>query len=90
MKLNFKKLNDFGPTIYNEMVNAKGQKVLFVEHPTHGDEYPVIVMFPDLELAFCSDFFETDDMMGETESYQPWVNENNELMYGYYSDNLIK
>lgn len=83
MKLNFKKLNDFGPTIYDEMVNAKGQKVLFVEHPTHGDEYPVIVMFPDLELAFCSDFFETDDMMADHKEYQPWVNENNELICGY-------
>ena len=61
--LNYEKLMALKPTEYDQMVNALGQIVTFVEHPIDGDEYPVIAVFKDLKMAFVTDFFETDDMM---------------------------
>lgn len=62
---------DFNPTIYTEFVNSQGKKVQLCEHPIHGDEYPVIVLFPDEQLAFLSDFFDTEDMTAEHGEYEP-------------------
>lgn len=59
------------PTVYGQIVNALGQTVTFVEHPIEGDEYPVIAVFKDLEMAFATDFFETDDMMASHGEYTP-------------------
>ena len=61
----------YEPTIYTEFVNSQGKKVQLCEHPTRGDEYPVLVVFPDEQLAFVSDFWETDDMVAEHGEYEP-------------------
>ncbi len=59
------------PTVYGQIVNALGQIVTFVEHPIQGDEHQVIAVFKDLEMAFATDFFETDDMMASHGEYTP-------------------
>ena len=82
MKLNYLKLMDGNPTVYDKMTNSVGQEIEFVEHPYKGDEYPVIVVCHEKALAFCSDFWELDDMMGESGSYEPIINEQNEIQYG--------
>lgn len=71
MALNYKKLMEHNPTIYDEMVNSLGQKITFVEHPLKGDEYPVIIVCHELELADSTDFMETGDMMAEHREYEP-------------------
>jgi len=53
-----------------EKVNSIGQQFQVLEHPTKGDEAPVIVMFPRHEVAFDSDFFEADDLIAG-EDYEP-------------------
>lgn len=82
-KLNYEKLNNFNPTVYGEMVNSKGQKIVFVEHPNKGDEYFVIAMCHELKLAAATDFFELDDMMANHKEYEPFFNDVGELQYGY-------
>ena len=70
-RLNFTKLMALNPTVYKETINSLGQKVLFVEHPILGDETEVICVFPDLKLAYYSDFFELgeiDELGGEYEA----------------------
>ena len=61
-KLNFNRLMLSEPTELGSMVNSKGQLVKFYEHPTKGDEAPIIVSFDNLGFAFHSDFFDTADM----------------------------
>jgi len=41
--------------------NQLRQRVDYVEHPIHGDEYPVIAMFPDQGVAFNTTFFDCGD-----------------------------
>ena len=76
-KLNFKKLMESDPFIYHEFTNVKGQKILLVEHPYQGDEYPVIIIFPVFEKAFCSEFYDCDDLIGYDGyiDYQPIYDE---------------
>ena len=69
-KLKFKKIEELNPHVYDKIINKTGQKVEFWEHPTLGDDYPVIVAFPELELAFNSEFMETSDMTGG-DDYEP-------------------
>lgn len=69
--LNYEKLMALKPTEYGQIVNALGQIVTFVEHPIAGDEYPVITVFKDLEMAFATDFYDTDDMMASHGEYTP-------------------
>jgi hypothetical protein len=69
------------PTIYTEFVNQSGQKVQLAEHPAYGDESFVIAMFPELEMAFDTDFFDTDDMTADDHEYEPYVH-NSTLHYG--------
>jgi hypothetical protein len=80
--MNYQKLMSWNPTVYDEMINSKGQKITFVEHPTRGDEYPVIVVCHELEFAATTDFFETDDMMASHGEYEPWFNDGGELEIG--------
>ena len=80
--MNYKKLMSFNPTEYGLMINSQGQKIVFVEHPTKGDEYPVIAVCHELELAGATDFFELDDMMAEHGEYEPWFDESGELIIG--------
>jgi hypothetical protein len=86
-KLNFKKLQEHEPTIYHEMINSQGKKVLFVEHPIVGDEYPVILIFPDYGVAFDSEFFDLDDMLADHGDYEPLLivdeEEKYQCVFGY-------
>ena len=42
--MNYEKLMSYNPSEYGSMVNSLGQKIIFVEHPIRGDEYPVIAV----------------------------------------------
>lgn len=76
-KLNFDKLMAFEPTVYTEFLNSQGKKVQLCEHPTKGDEAPVLVVFPDEKLAFESDFWDTEDMTAEHGEYEPVLDGTN-------------
>ena len=80
--MNYEKLMSHNPTMYGEMTNSKGQQIVFVEHPTRGDEYPVIAVCHELKRAAATDFFDLDDMMAGHGEYEPWFNENGELEIG--------
>ena len=80
--MNYEKLMSYEPTEYDSMTNSRGQKIIFVEHPTRGDEYPVIAVCHELKRAASTDFFELDDMMADHGGYEPWFNENGELEIG--------
>jgi hypothetical protein len=80
--MNYKKLMSHNPTEYGSMINSQGQKIVFVEHPIKGDEYPVIAVCHELELAGATDFFELDDMTAEHGEYEPWFDESGELEIG--------
>jgi hypothetical protein len=69
--LNYEKLMNDEPTVYDTMVNTLGQRIEFVEHPLRGDEYPVICVCHELKLASASTFYETDDMMSDHGEYEP-------------------
>ena len=69
--LNYQKLMAHNPTEYGQMTNSFGQLITFVEHPIHGDEYPVICVCHALELASASTFYELDDMMADHKEYEP-------------------
>ncbi len=81
-KLNYEKLMSHNPTVYGEMVNSKGQIIVFVEHPTRGDEYFVIAVCHELKLAAATEFFELDDMMEDHKEYEPFFDGVGELQYG--------
>jgi hypothetical protein len=69
--LNYTKLIANNPTKYGEMVNSYGQKIEFVEHPTRGDEHPVIAICHELQLAATTTFYELDDMTADHKEYEP-------------------
>jgi hypothetical protein len=80
----FKRLLDEKALMLESMANEMQQRVEFYEHPTMGDMAPVIVCFPDYELAFESDFYDLDDMMSDrTYEYRPFLNGESLMMYGY-------
>lgn len=60
-KLSFGKLMAFNPTLLDTMINQIGQRVNFYEHPTKGDEYTVLGVFPDFNIAFDTDHWDTSD-----------------------------
>lgn len=68
--VNFEKLMAKEPYMLDEMTNTQGLRIEFYEHPSLGDEAPVLVVFPAEKLAFSSDFYETDDMMTNGD-YEP-------------------
>lgn len=68
---NYHKLMAQDPTEYDRMVNSIGQEIVFYEHPFKGDEFPVIIVSHDLQLADSTDFMETDDMMASHKEYEP-------------------
>lgn len=76
-KLNYTRLTALNPFIFEDFTNSIGQRVQLVEHPIHGDEYEVIVLFPEYSVAFNSTFFECDDMMASHGEYQPWFDGTN-------------
>ena len=59
------------PTEYDRMTNSLNQVIRLVEHPTLGDEAPVMCMCDELKLAAYSDFYETGDMMADHKEYEP-------------------
>ena len=71
MELNYEKLMNNEPTVYEKMVNSLGQKITFVEHPFKGDSVQVICICHELKLASYSDFFELDDMLASHKEYEP-------------------
>lgn len=79
--MNYKKLMEHNPTEYDRMINSKGQEIVFYEHPLQGDEFPVIIVCHELELADYTDFMETTDMMAEHKEYEPSF-VNGELQIG--------
>lgn len=83
LKLKFDKIMEFNPSIYDEFINSQGKKIIFCEHPFYGDEYPVLVVFPDDKVAFVSDFFETIDMMAEHKEYEPVLIDGGICIYGF-------
>jgi hypothetical protein len=85
--MNYENLMAQDPTEYDRMTNSKKQLVIFYEHPTKGDEWPVIVAFPDYKAAFTSNFYDTDDMRASHREYEPILNGEEypfELEYGAF------
>ena len=80
--MNYQKLISLNPTVYGTMINSQKQEITFVEHPTRGDEYPVIAVCHELKLAAATDFFELDDMTAEHGEYEPWFDKDGELVIG--------
>jgi hypothetical protein len=69
--MNYKKLMANEPTEYNRMTNSLGQEIVFYEHPFKGDEFPVIIVCHELQLADYTDFMEDDDMIASHKEYEP-------------------
>ena len=69
--LDYKKLMDQKPTVYDTVTNKQGQEIDLVEHPTKGDMYPVIAVCHELKLAEVTEFFDTEDMTNESGDYRP-------------------
>lgn len=59
------------PYVYDGFVNSMNQMVVLLEHPTEGDDAPVIVSFPEHGVMFDSGFMETDDMKNMDGDYVP-------------------
>lgn len=74
------------PTQYGEMVNTKGQKITFYEHPLRGDEAEVICVCHELQLAAYSTFFELDDMTAEHGEYEPSFQDGKLLIGEFTAD----
>ena len=79
--LNYKKLIENNPTSYGKITNSLGQEIEFFEHPTKGDEVPIICACHELKLADYSTFFDTDDMEAEHKEYEPSF-QNGKLFIG--------
>jgi hypothetical protein len=60
-RLNYTALLKAQPTLLDSIVNQRGQKVDFVEHPTLGCEYPIIAMIHEFNEAVDTGFFDTSD-----------------------------
>jgi hypothetical protein len=71
-QINYDKLMSANPYELDNMVNSYQQKVTFYEHPTQGDESPIIAVCHSMKQAFLTDFFDTEDMLNEdSDEYQP-------------------
>ena len=79
---NYSQLMSQEPFKLNEMMNSKGQLIELYEHPTKGDEVPVICVCHELKMAAESDFFETSDLMEDHREYEPWFDEEGKLRTG--------
>jgi len=69
--MNYAKLMANEPTEYSRMTNSLGQEIVFYEHPFKGDEFPVIIVCHELQLADYTDFMECDDMTQTHQEYEP-------------------
>lgn len=68
--LNYNKLTDLKPTVYDTLINQRGQSIELVEHPTRGDEYPIIAIYHKEKIAVTTDFYDTEDFY-EGSEYNP-------------------
>lgn len=68
--LNYKALTACNPTVFDTIVNQEGQTIELVEHPSLGDTYPIIAVCHELEVAACTDFWDTDDFYTDSD-YNP-------------------
>lgn len=81
--MNYLKLMNSGTYELGKMVNHYGQTIHFYEHPTLGEDAPVIAVCHDLEIASSTDFHDVDDMMSpESTEYYP-VFKDMHLYYGH-------
>ena len=78
-KLNYTKLMDANPMEYSEIVNQANQTISFMEHPYKGDEYPVIAVCHEREVAYCTDFWDIEDFF-EGSDYLPIVREDGTMV----------
>ena len=81
-KLNYTKLMAANPVTYSEIMNQASQRITFMEHPYKGDEYPVIAVCHEREVAYCTDFWDTEDFAAGSD-YLPIVREDG-IMVNYF------
>lgn len=89
--INFEQVMSRNPLVLRTIRNFMGQRILLVENPVHGDEYPVIAVCPDYLVCTEEDcvwgvaqnttFFDTDDMYRGSD-YEPLF-VNGELKYRF-------
>lgn len=80
--INYNKLMSHNPSEYGRMTNSKGQTIVFLEHPTLGDESDIICACHELQKADYSGWYDTEDMTAEHGEYEPWFNEEGKLHMG--------
>lgn len=73
---NYEKLMSYNPFELDRMINSKGQEIIFLEHPTKGDEVEIIACCHSLKVACYAGFYETDDLMAEHKEYEPSFDES--------------
>lgn len=83
-KINYANLMSQEPTRYGQMLNTKSQIIEFYEHPTKGDEAPVIAVCHKLKAAGYTGFFELDDMKATHGEYEPSFDEDGVLWIGEF------
>ena len=88
-KLNYEKLMAHNPEKFTDcdIVNQLGQTVGFYEHPTMGDEYPVIAIFEGLGVAVLTDFYECDDFYTDSD-YNPILLPNGDVVCAFEFEDL--
>jgi len=73
---------DANPLEYSEIVNQENQIISFLEHPYEGDMYPVIAVCHAREVAYCTDFWDTEDFTSGSD-YLPIVKEDGTMVNFY-------
>lgn len=66
--LNHNKLMRNNPTMLGSTVNQFNQRVMFFEHPIHGDTAPIIAVIEGVAVE--TEFWDTDDFY-EGSDYMP-------------------
>lgn len=69
--LNYTKLMEHNPFIYETIINSLGQKIELVEHPIKGDTCEVIAICHEIKKASYTDFYDLDDMLADHKEYEP-------------------
>jgi hypothetical protein len=70
-KMNYEKLISLNPYIYCSFINSIGQEIKLAEHPTQGDDSPIIAICDTLQLADKTGFYDTADLIAEHKEYEP-------------------
>jgi hypothetical protein len=61
----------FKPFELDKMTNSLGQEIVFLEHPTEGQDAEIICACHELKLADYSTFYDLDDMLADHKEYEP-------------------